>query len=91
MARPPLLTYHLFIIHTCSDGQRPSLHLVSHFAYCFWGWTNKQHPSILARLGKVCSLREKTIAWVDSIHVVVLYRERDRHMKHIYSAAVPAH
>lgn len=62
--------------HTCRDGQGTGLHLVSHLPDSLWGWSYKHHPCVCARLGKVCPLREETVAWVDGIHFVVLRRER---------------
>lgn len=41
---------------TCSNGNGPGFHLVSHLADHLWAWTNESDSSILAGLGKVCSL-----------------------------------
>lgn len=41
---------------TCSDGNGPGLHFVSHLADYLWTWPNKPDTSILAGLSKVCSL-----------------------------------
>lgn len=62
--------------NTCTDGQGTSLHFVSHFADRIWGWSYKHHPRICAGLGKVRPLGEETVAWVDSIHIVVLRSKR---------------
>lgn len=42
--------------NACSDGNGPGFHLVSHLADHLWAWTNEPDSSILAGLGKVCSL-----------------------------------
>lgn len=57
---------------TCVNGQRASLHLVAHLADGVWRWADKPDSCFCTGLGKVCPFRKETVAWVDSIHLVVL-------------------
>lgn len=60
------------VARTGSDGQRSSLHFVSHLADRFWGRPHEPHPGVGAGLREVGPLREETVAWVDGVHVIFL-------------------
>ena len=62
----------LVSFNTCRDGQGAGLHLVSHLADRFWGWSDKHDSCVGAGLSEVRTLREETVAWMDGVHVVVL-------------------